>query len=215
MNNNTESEIIARLILSTKRKKRKYSIVEIANDIYLLKELKGGLGKVADIVGISTDMLKQFLSISNLPEEVIALVDERKIDSVAIVFLLSKFPKEDCLQLAKIASEGKLTSSELKILLPYRKQHSSKSIIEILEEVRSSKNIRVSVIQFPKNVTKKTKMEISEIFKAIVGSNDFVDIVEDDRLFNIKIKKAGEMHIRKLAAEKKMSLSNLIITLVK
>jgi hypothetical protein len=58
---------LARVILSTKRKKRQYSLIEIASDIQLLLGTLGSLSEVSKVVGISTGMLSQFLSIKELP----------------------------------------------------------------------------------------------------------------------------------------------------
>lgn len=216
MENINESELIARLIASTKRKKRNFSIVEIADDIVRLKKLyTGNLKKVAATLGLSVGMLNQFLSVFKLPEEIKKLVHERKIDSVALVFLLSKLSREDILGLHTEIMSGNLNSQELKILLPFRKQHPDQNITELLQQVHASKNIKVSVMQFPKNVVQKTQNNLSEIIKTLIGEENFVTIDSDEKLFYIKIKKSGEKILRNIAKDKKMSLSDLMITLIK
>lgn len=210
-----QSELIARLILSTKRKKREFSIVEIAADISSLKGILGGLNEVSKVIGISTGMLNQFLSVHKLPGEIQLLVKERKIDSVAIVFLLSKFPKEDVLDLSKKILDDRISSQELKILLPYRKQHPAQNILQLIENLDASKNIKVSVIKLPKNITSRSNDYVSNIISAKVGKDNFVIVTEDEEFLNIKIKREGEKILREIAKNKKLTLSELIITLIK
>src|SRR5260370_13696241 len=105
----TEDEInkaVARIILSTKRKSRQYSIFEIALDIKALKAAKGGIIEVAKVIGISSGMLSQFLSVFKLPASIIELVKERKIDSASMVHNFSKFKENDILKLAELLASN-------------------------------------------------------------------------------------------------------------
>jgi hypothetical protein len=209
-----QSELIARLILSTKRKKREFSILEIASDISFLKEMLGSLKEVSKVIGISTEMLNQFLSVYKLPQEVQTLVKERKIDRVAVVFLLSKFSEEDLQQLIPMVSDRKISSQDLKVLLPYRKQHSQEKIIDLIKNLSSSKNVKISVVNIPRKATNRSSQQIAEIIKAKVGDDNFLVVTEDENLYGIKIKKEGEKILRAIAKEEKISLSALITTLI-
>ncbi|HWZ23179.1 MAG TPA: hypothetical protein VNW06_11025 [Cytophagaceae bacterium] len=210
-----QSEIIARLILSTKRKKRELSIVEIATDIAVLRDMLGGLKEVSKVIGISTEMLNQFLSVFKLPTEIQSLVKERKIDKVAVVFLLSRFSERDSMQLIKGICDRTISSQELKILLPYRKQHLNENILDLIQTLRASENIKVSVIRIPKNITRHTDKEIADIIKDIVGIDDFIEVAQNHEFYDIKIGVNGVKKLRGLAKERKMTLSTLIATLIK
>lgn len=210
-----EAELIARLILSTKRKKRDFSILDIAKDILALRDKLGGLGAVAKVIGISTGMLNQFLNVLKLPKPIQELVHRKKIDSVAIVHLLSKFPEKDIELLVPKIIEGDLSSQDLKILLPYRKQYKNENILDLLLRLHASKNIQVSVIRFPKTIIEKPLDQISEIIKTIVGGDNFVSVVDEGVNVDIKVKKAGEKILRLKAKEKKITLTELIATLIK
>ncbi|MEO6729835.1 MAG: hypothetical protein ABIN01_01365 [Ferruginibacter sp.] len=215
MNGENHSELIAKLILSTKRKKRNFSIVEIASDISKLKNQLGSLNEISKVIGISIGMLQQFLSVLKLPSEIQDLFRERKIDSVAIAFLLSKFPAGDAITLVTHIVEKKITSQELKILLPYRKQHKNENILDLVEKLAATKNIKISVIRLPRNIVTKTSNQMSEIIKSIIGDNNFQEIANEGEYVNIKIKKEGEIILRNIAKQKRLSLSELIITLIK
>ena len=122
MTNEEINSATARIILSTKRKKRQFNLYQIALDIKNLKEQKGSIKELSKLLGLSSGMLSQFLSVFKLPPEIIELVKERKIDSVSIVHHLAKYNLEDKKQLAELLSSKKLSSQDLRILIPYRKQ---------------------------------------------------------------------------------------------
>jgi hypothetical protein len=215
MTDTNDSEIIARLILSTKRKKRNYSLIDIASDISSLQKKKGGLKEVSKIVGISTGMLNQFLSVLKLPSEIQTMVQERIIDSVAMVFLLSKFSNEDALLLSAKAADKSLSTSDLKILLPFRKHHKNENVLELLDKINTSKNIKVSVIKLPEAIVKKSKDELFTIMNSLIGTENIIALENDSGFIEIKITKEGEKILRKKAGEKNKTLLELITTLIK
>jgi len=65
-----------------RRKKRKENLVRIAKAFEYLVKNNGSLKAVANKVGISTEMIRQFLSVLKLPVEVQELFLKREIDSV-------------------------------------------------------------------------------------------------------------------------------------
>jgi len=65
-----------------RRKKRKENLVNIARAFEYLVKNYGSLKAVAEKVGLSTEMIRQFLSVLKLPVEVQDLFLKREIDSV-------------------------------------------------------------------------------------------------------------------------------------
>lgn len=205
--------LIARIIASTKRKKRGLSILEIANDIQSLKEQLGGLDAVAKEVGISVGMLNQFLSVFKLSTTIQELVKKREVDSVALVFMMSKFEEKDLQDLlAPIINNG-ITSQELKVLLPYRKQFKSDNILELLERVRRSKNVKVSVIRFPKSDALSVE-KIEKEIRTKIGAENYISTEEENGVTNIKISKKGEKLLRNAAKGMKTTFQKYILRLL-
>lgn len=203
------NKLVGRIIASTKRKKRNLSIVEIADDIKILKDKTGGISEVAKLVGISTGMLNQFLSVFDLPLTVQELIKEKKIDSVAIVFTLSKFSKKDIELLTEQIIQGKLNSQELKALLPFRRQHPSENILDLVERIKKSQNVKVSIVRIPKKLLGKKEM-LTEAIKAKVGEENVISIDENDETIEIALTKVGENKIREIAKENNVTLSQFI-----
>jgi hypothetical protein len=77
-------EIRAKQIIfaNTKRKKRKEDLVTIARAFDWLVSDRGSRAKVAGEFGLSTEMIRQFLTVLNLPPEVQKLFQDRTLDSV-------------------------------------------------------------------------------------------------------------------------------------
>lgn len=204
------NKAIARLILSTKRKRRQFSLYEIALDINTLKKSIGNINEVASIIGISSGMLNQFLSVFKLPDPVIELVKKREIDSVSMIHYLSKFNNEDLLILSELLSTKKLSSQDLRILIPYRKQHKSESIQDLVKRIHSSKNIKVSVIRINKQDTSKSIIELKSNFSNQVGIENLIQIEFNNEFIDIKLSKQGEKILKEKAKMSKKSLEELI-----
>lgn len=67
---------------NTRRKKRKENLVTIAKAFEFLVKCYGSQKEVAEKVGISSEMIRQFLTVLKLPAEVQKLFVKREIDSV-------------------------------------------------------------------------------------------------------------------------------------
>ena len=215
MDNSLVNAAVARVILSTKRKNRQYSILEIANDINFLSNELEDINNVSKIIGISNEMLRQFLSVLKLPSEIISLVTERKIDSVSQVYYLSKYKKEDALILAKQLSNKELSSQDLRIILPYRKQFPNDSIFDLVDRVKKSKNIKVSVFRFAREEVLKNKTQLEEIFYNLIGKENLLTIEYTEKLIDIKVTRAGEKLLRLRAENDKLNLQGFIKKIIK
>jgi len=82
-----EETALSILFANTKRKKRIDDLLTIAEACQYLVNLRkyGSQQAVAKKVGLSAEMIRQFLAVLKLPKEIQKLVSERKIDSVDIV----------------------------------------------------------------------------------------------------------------------------------
>jgi len=82
MKNLDEETALAIVFANTKRKKRKESLLTIAKAFAYLVKLYGSQDAVANRVGLSTEMIREFLTVLKLPQEVQSLFSNRQIDSV-------------------------------------------------------------------------------------------------------------------------------------
>lgn len=79
-----EDTALATIFANTRRKKRTENLLTIAQSFKYLVELYGSQKAVADKVGLSTEMIREFLIVLKLPVEVQQLISSRQIDSVDV-----------------------------------------------------------------------------------------------------------------------------------
>lgn len=88
-----EETALAIVFANTKRKKRDLDLITIAKAFDFLVKLYRSRKAVAEMVGISTEMIREFLIALDLPLEVQKLLSERKIDSVDMISKISALKK--------------------------------------------------------------------------------------------------------------------------
>lgn len=93
MKNLDENTALAIIFANTKRKKRNTDLLTIAKSFEYLVKLYGLQKIVADKVGLSTEMIREFLTVLKLPKEIQILVSDRKIDSIDIIREISVIEK--------------------------------------------------------------------------------------------------------------------------
>ncbi len=210
----SKEELIARLILNTKRTKRPDSIVQIADDIIQLKEKLGSLDVVGDTIGISKHMLNQFLGINKLSTKVFELVKQRELDSVSVAYYLGKHSTNDQLKLALEYIDGKINSQDLRGLGPLRSKYPDQSIEFLIEKTLRSKNIKVSVVYFQLHDFNSIA-ELKGRFVKLIGDDEFVSIENKGLLGILKITAKGEKKLRSEATILKLTFKDYINNLVK
>lgn len=200
---------IGRILSNTKRKKRPCSLVEIANDFETALTQKSK-NELSEIIGISSNMINKFTSVNKLPLSIKKLVEERLVDSVALVYDLTKLSNKDLMELEPLLKENKINSNELKVFLPFRKQHPSKSIIELYNQQLNSKNIKVSVIRLQKSDGNNDLIGLKNKLAKIISSDEILDLEINNNNLDIKITKNGELELRKIAREQNKTFQSLI-----
>lgn len=110
-----EETALAIIFANTKRKKRKENLLTIAKAFNYLVKLYGSQKSVAKKVGLSGEMIRQFLAVLKLPQEVQKLFSNRDIDSVDIAKELLAL-KEPMKQIAAAKAVVKLSSKDIRDL---------------------------------------------------------------------------------------------------
>ncbi len=192
----SQEELVARLILNTKRNRRLNNLLEIARDIEALSEEVGGLDQVSKLIGISGHMLNQFLSVNKLSKEVREKIITRELDSVSVANYISKYTDHDQLYLADNFINGSLNSQDIRAIGPLKTRFSDKPINELAQKVVESKNIKVSVfyIQLPKIMDSKM---MNDRIREIVGEENIISVETKGYLGILKLTKDGEVKLKK------------------
>ena len=210
----TESEVIGRLIANTRRPKRALSIFEIAEDIGWLSSHLGSLSAAASVLSISAGMLNQFLRVSKLSPNAQELVKNREIDSVSIVHNLAKFSPADQDIIVEQIKQGQIAYSDLRLLNPLRKKLPNEPIEKLIKKLDDSKNIKVSIVQFPAESLHRDIDELRKELSSITGSSEIVDVVLDNGVGSMKLTRKGEQALRQAARSQHKTLRDFTYALL-
>lgn len=141
-------DALAGLIASTRRGKRKLTLVEVAEKMHVAIALLGSLRAVADRIGLSEEMVRQFTRVEKLSPSVKQLAASGRLTSVDLADRLSRFPPEDQLQIARAVLSGDLTPADVRALLGVRKSSPRAQIRDLMDRIKSTRNIREYVAEF-------------------------------------------------------------------
>jgi len=202
--------IIARLILNTRRRERPDNLVRIANDIRWLEHDLGSLKIVSKVLDISTDMLRQFLSVEKLCPEVRKLVEERKIDLIRIVHNMRNFDAESQKIIANEVIEGQLSGNDVRILYPLHKSLPDLTIEQLILRVQKSKNIKVYVAYFRIPIEFKNNQLLLKRFEEIVGKDEIISFSIKNSIGMLELTLSGQKKLRQVAKERKLSLKKFV-----
>lgn len=206
--------VIARLIANTLRKKRPNNLIEIARDIRWLQDDLGSLKAVSEIIGISTDMLGQFLSVERLSPEAQKLVEERKIDLVNIVHYMRNFDSEAQQIISKEVIEGRLSGEDIRVLAPLQKSLPHLTVEQLISHIQKSRNIKVYVAYFRIPSESKNTDELKKQFEKIVGETEIVSFTVKEHVGTLELTLLGQKKLREVAKERNLSLRKFVDMIV-
>lgn len=211
---NKREPIIARLISNTRRKKRPDNLLDIARDIRWLEDDFGSLTALSRAIGISTDMLRQFLSIEQLCPEVQKLFEERKFDLINIAHYISNFDSSAQKVIANEVINGRLSAADIRVLAPLRKSLSQFNIHELIARVQNSRDIKTYVAYFhiPPGFENISSLETS--FEKIVGDSEIVSFIVQDQVGILELTYLGQKKLKEAAKEHNLSLRKFVDKLV-
>jgi len=172
-----EETALAILFANTKRKKRNVDLITIAKSCEFLTKLYSSQIKVADKLGLSSEMIREFRSALKLPEQVQKLILSRKIDSIDIIKELSTIKnRKKQIDLAK--NIANLKTKDIRDVKRMIKQ-ANVSIEESKRKVAESKlkGLHIFLVDFTDeiyntivNEAKKRQMKPAELVRQIVAN---------------------------------------------
>jgi len=202
---------VARLIASTKRKRRRrqLKLLEVANDIEIALSAYKSLSKLADVIDISLEMLRQFSMVNKLRPPVKQLIADGIIHSVDIADRLSRLPVADQLPVARAVAQGNLTSDDVRAIVSLRKALPKEEIGKVIDRVKRSRSIKQYVVEFLIPTQKKEK-EIKESFMKTLGKESIVSFDSKGRISHAILNTTGKRRIEDIAKKEGLTKRALI-----
>jgi hypothetical protein len=223
-----ELKLLAIIAAGTKRpsKKRAVNILKVAEALRDLHDLHRSWCEVSKIVKLSPEMIREFIKLLSLTDEVKALVRRGLINSVDIGYRVSKLSAKEQIVLAKNVLGKRLSSGDVRNIVKYRIDNSSISITKAIKNVVDSKvtKIFVAYLGIDKNTNERLEQKyrnkdkaalIKSLFEKLVGKENIALFSLNGRVALIKVSQEGLDRMKGKAKQTKISLSKLADTLVR
>lgn len=175
-----EESALAIIFANIRRKKRNENLITVAKAFESLVKLYGSRNAVADVVGLSTEMVREFLAVLKLPKEVRDLFESRKIDSLDIGRELNVLGnKRKQLEVAKMIADLQTKDTkdirDIKKLIRRARLPVAASKRMVLES--KPKRLHVFMIDFDEDTykslikqAKNTKIKPTQLVKEIISN---------------------------------------------
>jgi hypothetical protein len=202
-------QAIANLIASTRTKKRSVSLLDFHNWLEKAINALGSLQLVADSIGLSTRMLKQFLVIEKLDKSVLPHVKARTLDSIDTLNYLARFTHRDQRNLLPILLKKQLSSKDLRSVYQQRSVLPDTSIAQLIKRVASGKNRRVYELQFVLRGD-LTKEQIAHRVRAITKPEGLEAVALDGPVGKVLLSRDGLQRFRTYARDKRIAFKSVL-----
>jgi DNA-directed RNA polymerase subunit L len=226
MRKNVSLKTLAKIGKGTKRKKKDINELEVAKEIAFLYEMYNSLDKVAKLVKLSPEMVRQIKSLITLEDEVKKLYMDGVLKGYDIGYRISKLQGKDQIMLTKYIIDENLSSKDVRAIVKYKIANSKIPIEEVVTKVIQSKDkkIYVSYLGIEEDTFNRLLRKIKNrdaiktlkfIFNGVVSHKFITSFELNGRVVILKVIKEGLTKIRSKAKELKIPLAKLADTLVK
>jgi hypothetical protein len=194
---------LATVLSGTARIKRPVSIVVLSDAIKVATKGLGGLEAVADRVGISSRMLRQFLSVERLAPIVRSYFKTRKLDSVDVVAHLSTLPRSDQRAVADAVIASELQSDDVRAVGVLRRQIPDAPIRDVIDRVIDSKDVVEYVALF--SCPPGARSTLRRRFEEALGTDGIKTLDIKDGVCRLIVTKTGKARLEEIAKAEKIT----------
>lgn len=218
---------LAKIGKGTKRimLKRDINDLAVAEEIDSLYKKYNSLSKVAKLVKLSPEMVRQIKSLTTLDNAVKKLYLDGILKGYDIGYRISKLRGKDQIILAKYVLDKNISSKDVRAIVKYKIDNPEIPIEEVISKVIQSKDKRIYVAYlgiekdtFEKLLNelknKDTTKTIESIFKKVIPYEFIASFELNGRVVILKVEKEGLQRMRSKAKELSIPLPKLADTLV-
>jgi len=204
---------LANLITSTRTQKRTVSLSEFYG--WLNKAIKGlgDINIVAERIGISERMIKQFITYEKLDANVQLFVQQRLIDSVDAVNYLAKFRKDEQKKLADLYVAKKLTSQDLRSIYQQKKLLPNLTIEQLIIRVMEGKTKKIAIVEFIVREGLKEK-DIYNALVPVIGRDNILNVLLESHIGEISLTPEGVRLLKEYGRKNGISLRRIMSELL-
>jgi hypothetical protein len=203
------NEALAVLISSTHSRKRPLPLTEIARWLELAVNRLGSYRAVADRIGLSSKMLRQFSYVSRLSSPVQKLFEKRQLDSIDAVGHLALLSKSEQQTVARALAFGEIDTADVRAIAQLRRDGKSEKIDSLLERVKGSKTRREYVAEFVVRGV-PDRCRLLKAFRTHIPPAEILRLELDGALGRLALTKKGKAALNKAARALGVSLNRVI-----
>lgn len=145
------------------------NLVEVGKKLRVAIHLLGSLRAVAETIGLSEEMVRQFTRVERLSQPVKGLVASGQLNSVDLADRLSRLPPEDQLPVARCVIASELNPADVRAVLGLRKTSPGTPISKIIDRIGRSRNMREYVAEFLMPTPIPTRSLLTKRLSGLVG----------------------------------------------
>ena len=202
-------EALAILISCTRNKKRPLPLTEIATWLELAVAGLGGYSAVADRIGMSSKMLRQFAYVRRLSKPVQKLFESRQLDSVDAAVHLSMLNAREQLVMAQSLASGEIDTGDIRAVIQLRRTGQSRPIGSLIKRVRESKTRQEFVAEFVVRGA-GSKLKVLGAFRRYVPVSEIVQLELSGALGRLVLTSKGKQALAQAARSLCVPLKRVI-----
>jgi len=200
---------LAVLINSTRSKKRRLALTEVAKSLAIATGRLGSYQTVAERIGLSSKMLRQFSYVDRLSKAVRRLFEQRKLNSVDAAAHLAMLPLEEQDIAARELVSGGIDTIDLRAVTQLRRHQKGISIAEVLERVKASKTKQEYVAEFVVR-GERDRRKLLETFEKHIPSREIVRLVLNGAFGRLVLTASGKRQLFNIAKRLGCTAKNVI-----
>jgi hypothetical protein len=202
-------EALAVLISSTHNRKRPLPLTEIAHWLDIAVSKLGSYSAVAERIGLSSKMLRQFSYISRLSAPVRKLFETRRLDSIDAVVHLAMLPAGEQKEVAKAIASGDIDTADIRAVVQLRQDGQSGDVKSLLSRVKDSKATQEYLAEFVVRGV-PDRRRLLKAFGRHIPSSEILRLELDGALGRIALTPKGKEALAKAARAFGVSLKRVI-----
>lgn len=200
---------LAILISCTRNKARPLPLTEIAKWLEVAVTKLGSYSAVADRIGLSSKMLRQFSYVRRLSRGVQSLFQTRKLDSVDAAAHLAMLPVREQQAVADALVSGQINTIDLRAVVELQQLGKAISITDSLRRVTESKVKHEYVAEFVVRDA-RGREEILAAFSQYIPSSEIISLEIEGALGRLVLTPNGRNALVRVAKSLRTPLKQVI-----
>lgn len=208
-NRNGLDQALAAIISSTRTKTRSLSLTQLARWLDLAVSKLGSYKAVAERVGVSPKMLRQFSYVTELAGPVREMFHRRQLDSVDAAAHLKLIPRREQAVVARALAKGDLDTSDVRAVAQLRRVRAGESISSIVDAVRDTKTKRQFVVEFIIRGAKKQE-EFRDAFQKYISPQEIIALDVDGPFGRLILSARGKDQLFRAAKDLGVQVKDVV-----